>query len=135
MSHRSKRPVLVRDIATVATRAQVKRGDSAINGHDGVVLTIQKQPGTDTRLVSDRINEALEELQQSLPADVKIASTYEQREFIDYSVSNVVEAVRDGAILVVVVLFLFLLNFPHHRDHTHRHPTVNSDDSADLLLA
>lgn len=111
IDHRTERPVLVRDVATVEKRAQVKRGDSAINGNDGVVLTIQKQPGTDTRKITEEINQALTELRVSMPDDVRISATYEQREFIDYSVHNVVEAVRDGAILVVVVLFLFLFNF------------------------
>lgn len=110
IDHRTERPVLVRDVATVAKRAQVKRGDGAINGHDGVVITIQKQPGTDTRRITEEINQAIDQLRQSLPADVQISATYEQREFIDYSVNNVVEAVRDGAILVVIVLFLFLFN-------------------------
>lgn len=110
IDHRSQRSVLVRDVATVAKRAQVKRGDAAVNGNEAVVLTIQKQPGTDTRKITDEINQAIEELRASMPPDVRIAATYEQREFIDYSVNNVVDAVRDGAILVVIVLFLFLFN-------------------------
>lgn len=110
IDHRTERPVLVRDIGTVAQRAQVKRGDGSVNGYDGVVLTIQKQPGTDTRRITSEINAAIEQLQLSMPDDVKISATYEQREFIDYSVNNVVDAVRDGAILVVIVLFLFLFN-------------------------
>lgn len=110
IDHRSQRSVLVKDVATVAKRAQVKRGDAAVNGNDAVVLTIQKQPGTDTRRITDEINQAIDELRVSMPPDVRIAPTYQQREFIDYSVNNVVEAVRDGAILVVVVLFLFLFN-------------------------
>jgi CzcA family heavy metal efflux pump len=110
IDHRSQRPVLVRDVATVVKRAQVKRGDAAINGIDGVVLTIQKQPGTDTRQLTDDIEQAIAEMQLSMPDDVHIEATYKQREFIDYSVSNVIEAVRDGAILVVIVLFLFLFN-------------------------
>lgn len=110
IDHRTERPVLVRDVATVSREAAVKRGDSAINGNPGVVITVQKQPGTDTRAITDEINAAIAQLQSSLPDDVRIAATYQQREFIDYSVSNVVEAVRDGAILVVIILFLFLLN-------------------------
>ena len=75
------------------------------------MLAIQKQPDADTREVTSAIHEAIEELKVSLPADVVIDTTYEQREFIDHSVENVVEALRDGAILVVLVLFLFLFNF------------------------
>lgn len=111
IDHRTERPVLVRDVATVSRRAAVKRGDGAINGQEGVVITVQKQPGTDTRAMTDEINAVVRELQASLPEDVHIEATYQQREFIDYSVNNVVDAVRDGAVLVVIVLFLFLLNF------------------------
>ena len=105
------RPILIAQVAVVKEAAQTKRGDSSVNGQPAVVLTIQKQPDADTRLVTQRIHEALDELQTSLPAGVVIQSTYEQREFIDHSVANVVEALRDGAILVVIILFLFLLNF------------------------
>lgn len=104
------RSVLVRDIAEVRLGAAVKRGDSSVDGHPAVVLTIQKQPGADTRRLTEQIDAAVADLRKSLPADIRLTATYQQREFIDYSVSNVIEAVRDGAILVVVVLLLFLLN-------------------------
>ena len=105
------RPVLVEDVARLIEAPQPKRGDSTVNGRDAVVLTIQKQPGVDTRMLTEQINEALVELRASLPPDVVLQPTYQQREFIDYSVNNVMEALRDGSILVVIVLFLFLLNF------------------------
>lgn len=105
------RPVLIRDVARVVEAAQPKRGDSSVNGRQAVVLTIQKQPGVDTRQLTEDINTAINELRTSLPADVRIEPTYQQREFIDYGVQNVALALRDGAILVVVILFIFLLNF------------------------
>ena len=111
VKHTAERPILVQQVAEVSEAAQQKRGDSSVNGKDSVVLTIQKQPGADTRKVTQLVHESLAELRASLPADVRIESTYEQREFIDYSVHNVIEALRDGAILVVIVLFLFLMNF------------------------
>lgn len=107
-----ERSVLVRDVAKVVVGAQVKRGDSSVNGREAVVITVQKQPGADTRQLTDEINRAVEELRPALPADVRIDPTlYQQREFIDYGVANVIEAIRDGSLLVVVVLFLFLANF------------------------
>ncbi|MEP3478570.1 MAG: efflux RND transporter permease subunit [Fuerstiella sp.] len=106
-----QRSLLLSQVATIAQVAQQKRGDSSVNGRPAVVLTIQKQPDADTRTVTDAIHLALEDLAPSLPSDVKLQTTYEQREFIDHSVRNVMEALRDGAILVVFVLFLFLLNF------------------------
>ncbi|MEI8228704.1 MAG: efflux RND transporter permease subunit, partial [Planctomycetota bacterium] len=91
---------------------QVKRGDAAVNGHPAVMLVVTKQPGADTRRLTDEITRALDDLRQSLPADVLVTSdVYQQKTFIDLSIRNVVEALRDGGILVVVVLFLFLLNF------------------------
>lgn len=105
------RAVLVGNVAQVVEAAQLKRGDSSVNGQDAVVLTIQKQPNADTRRLTEEIRSALDELRAALPPDVVIEPTYEQREFIDHGVANVVEALRDGAILVVIVLFVFLLNF------------------------
>jgi CzcA family heavy metal efflux pump len=106
------RPVLLRQVARIAELPQVKRGDSSVDGRDAVVLTISKQPGADTRLLSEQVTQALAEIQPSLPADVRInPAVYQQRSFIDVSIHNVVEALSHGAILVVVILFLFLLNF------------------------
>jgi HME family heavy-metal exporter len=84
----------------------------SFTGGPAVVLTISKQPDADTRQVTEQINQALEELQTSLPEDVRIyPELYEQKIFIDLAVENVLEALRDGGILVVVILFVFLLNF------------------------
>ncbi|MEO0529044.1 MAG: efflux RND transporter permease subunit [Planctomycetota bacterium] len=111
VAQRDDRAVLVQDVANVVLGPQVKRGDSSVNGREAVVLTIQKQPGADTRRLTSEIDRAVDELRGSLPADVRIdSSLYRQREFIDYGIANVIEALRDGSILVVIVLFLFLLN-------------------------
>ncbi|MDQ3331598.1 MAG: efflux RND transporter permease subunit, partial [Planctomycetota bacterium] len=106
------RSIRIADLAKVVEGPQVKRGDSAVNGRQAVVLTIQKQPGTDTRHLTEEITKAVADMRAGLPKDVVIdASLYQQRQFIDYAVANVAEALRDGAVLVVIVLFLFLLNF------------------------
>lgn len=105
------RPILVSDVARVVERAQVKRGDSSVNGRDAVVLTIQKQPGADTRGLTEKINQAVVELRKAMPPDVRIDPTlYQQRQFIDYGVTNVIEALRDGSVLVFIVLLIFLVN-------------------------
>ncbi|REJ72595.1 MAG: AcrB/AcrD/AcrF family protein [Planctomycetota bacterium] len=106
------RPVLLRQVARVEEREQIKRGDSAVNGRPAVVLTIAKQPGTDTRHLTDEVTEALEELAASLPDDIRIMpDVYQQKQFIELSIYNVEEALWLGIGLVVIVLFLFLLNF------------------------
>ncbi|MCR9209362.1 MULTISPECIES: efflux RND transporter permease subunit [Rhodopirellula] len=117
---REGRPITLADIANVIEGPQVMRGDSStflrtddgtVEGGPAVVLTINKQPGSDTRAVDTAIAEALEELKISLPDDIRIANVYSQRSFIDRAIENVVEALADGGVLVLVILFLFLLNF------------------------
>ena len=107
-----ERPVLLSEVARVAEAAQVKRGDAAVDGAPAVILTISKQPGADTRKLTDDVVKAIEELKPSLPADFRVnTEVYQQKVFIDLSIQNVIEALRDGGILVVIILFLFLLNF------------------------
>jgi len=118
---RDNRSVLLRQVARVIEGPQVKRGNSAafarqaddtFAGGPAVVLTINKQPDADTRHVTEQITKALEELEGSLPEDVHVyPELYQQKVFIDLAIENVVEALRDGSILVVIILFLFLLNF------------------------
>ncbi len=118
---REGRPVLLSQVADIREGAQVKRGDSSafvrksegdplFTGGPAVVLTVNKQPGADTRAVTNNILAALEELKPSLSPGVRIESTYSQKSFIDRAIKNVEDALRDGVILVVIVLFLFLMN-------------------------
>ena len=108
----SDRSVLLGDVAEVGEGAQIKRGEAAVDGMPAVIMTIAKQPGADTRKLTNDIIDALEAMKPSLPADFRInTDVYQQKTFIDLSIHNVVEALRDGGILVVIILFLFLLNF------------------------
>ena len=106
----SPRSVLIQDIATVVIGEQIKRGDSSVNGQKAVVMTVQKQPDADTRRLTEEIKSAIDSIREALPEDVRVEITYQQREFIDYSVGNVIDAIRDGSIFVVIVLVVFLLN-------------------------
>jgi HME family heavy-metal exporter len=118
---RDGKPVLLPQVARVIEGAQVKRGDSSafVKNKDGsfaggpaVVLTVNKQPNADTSRVTDEIMDALAELGPSLPDDIRIQpELYSQKAFIDRAIENVVAALRDGGILVVIILFLFLMNF------------------------
>jgi CzcA family heavy metal efflux pump len=106
------RPVLLENVARVAEGPQFKRGDGAINGEPGVVFTLAKQPHVDTRALTDELAAALAEAEASLPADIVINSElFRLRNFIDRGIFNVGEALVIGAGLVLVILFLFLLNF------------------------
>lgn len=106
------RPVLVKDIAQVKIGAQVKRGDGSVNGRPAVIMSIQKQPGASTIELTKELDKALIDLQKALPADVVLEKElFKQAHFITNAIDNVEEALRDGAILVAIVLFIFLVNF------------------------
>jgi CzcA family heavy metal efflux pump len=107
-----ERPVLLGQVARVVEAPQVKRGDAAVNGKPAVMIVVSKQPGADTRQLTDRVVRSIRAIQRALPADIRFnTDVYQQKTFIDLSIRNVIQALRDGSILVVVVLFLFLLNF------------------------
>ena len=105
------RSVLLEQVASVAFAAGLKRGDAGYNGLPAVVLSVQKQPDADTLKLSAQIDSALSELQQGLPPGLAAPRVlFRQADFIQASVGNVAEALRDGAIMVAIVLFAFLLS-------------------------
>ncbi len=105
------RPVLISDVAEVKEGIQPMRGDASVNGTMGVVLSIDKAPGFDTLKLTQQVEAALEELKPALPAGVTAEVLFRQSDFIDHAIGNLKEAIRDGAIMVAIILFLFLLNF------------------------
>ncbi|MGD9723511.1 MAG: efflux RND transporter permease subunit [Pirellulales bacterium] len=105
------RSVLVEHVAQVTEAPPPKRGDASIDGRPGVVVTVVKQPHVDTRAVTARVHAALTDLESSLPADIVIdRQLFELENFIDRGIYYVVEALLIGALLVVIILVLFLLN-------------------------
>lgn len=108
----SRQGVAVRldDVADLRIDHNILRGDAGVNAQPAVIVSVQKQPGVDTISLTKQVKAALEEIQPSLTKDVELRVLFEQARFIDAAISNVEEAIRDGAIMVVIVLFLFLLN-------------------------
>ncbi len=109
-------PVTLADVATLQWGTAPMRGDASISRYPekepthGVIISITKAPGFDTRALTERVLEALEAVRPSLPAGTELIPLFQQKDFIDHAIGNLTEAIRDGAIMVIIVLFLFLLN-------------------------
>ncbi len=106
-------PLPLRQVAEVRLGGPLaKRGDAGVDAGPAVILSIQKQPGADTVQLTRKIEAELAAIQQTLPKGVTIhGEIFRQSQFIENAIRNVEEALRDGSILVVIVLFVFLLNF------------------------
>ena len=108
---RGARSVLVRDVADVREGAALKRGEGARNGKPAVIVGVQKQPGANTIEVTRRLDDELDAIQSDLPAGLTIdRRIFRQADFIEVAVNNVVAALRDGGILVIAVVLIFLAN-------------------------
>jgi len=104
------RPILLRDVARVAHEVRPMRGDAGVNGTPGVILSIDKAPGFDTLQLTRALEEALAELRPALPPGVELGLLFRQGDFIAAAIGNLQEAIRDGAVMVTVVLLLFLMS-------------------------
>ncbi|MCQ2203288.1 MAG: efflux RND transporter permease subunit [Bacteroidales bacterium] len=105
-------PVTVADVAEIRIGSAVKMGHASHNAHPAVLLSISKQPNINTLNVTEQIEKNLRSIQKSLPPDVHLdSSIFRQADFIEASVNNVGEALIEGALFVIIVLFLFLGSF------------------------
>ena len=100
------------DVAEIATGSQQpKLGVASLNTQPAVLLTVTKQPAVGTIELTDKIDEQLEQLKATLPADVKVSTDiFRQSDFIANSIGNLQESLFIGAIFVIVILFFFLMN-------------------------
>lgn len=105
------RSILLEQVAAVSFAPGLKRGDAGYGGLPAVVISVQKQPQADTVALSVQIESALDELRAGLPTGLAAPRVlFRQADFIQASIGNVAEALRDGAIMVAIVLFAFLLS-------------------------
>jgi len=104
--------IRLEQLADVRIGPKVRRGMASVNTQEAVILTVQKQPDADTLELTAQIDGVLDEIEATLPQGLQIERLiFRQSDFIGAAVRNVLTALRDGAVLVVVILFLFLLNF------------------------
>ena len=106
------KPVRVSDVADVVIGSAIKMGYASSNAERAVILSVSKQPNINTLNVTKNIEKNLEDIKKSLPKDVVMdTKIFRQADFIEASVSNVGSALIEGAIFVIVILFLFLGSF------------------------
>ena len=106
------KPVVISDVAEVVIGSGVKMGYASQNAKPAVILSVSKQPNINTLKVTENIEQNLAEIQKSLPADVKMdTKIFRQADLIEASVNNVGNALLEGAIFVIIILFLFLGSF------------------------
>lgn len=122
VSHDGSRPITIAEVADIEWGVAPQRGEAGVGtnlglaegkkdtGHPGVIISVRKAPGFDSIRLTETVEAALDQLRPSLPQGVEIFPVYRQRDFIDLSIGNLKEALRDGAIMVSIILFLFLLN-------------------------
>ncbi len=104
-------PVQVKQVADVKIGYKPKRGDAGVNGHPGVILGIQKQPEASTLELTKAIDAEIKTMKKQLPEGLTlVADLFKQAHFIDRSIENIFEAIRDGSIIVITILFFFLWN-------------------------
>lgn len=101
-------PIHLKDIARVKIRGAFKRSYGSVDGKDAVIIKVSKQPWINTVHLVEKIKLALNDLKVTLPKDIEMITTYDQSDFINVSIENILSAIFQGAILVIIVLFLFL---------------------------
>jgi CzcA family heavy metal efflux pump len=107
-----KFPVYLSDVADVKTGAAIGMGSASQNARPSIILSVSKQPNVNTLAVTKNVEEQLSDLQRTLPPDVQMdTKVFRQADFIEASVDNVTRALAEGAVFVIIILFLFLGSF------------------------
>ena len=108
----NEQTIKLKDVATIQVGAADKIGDGSLNAHPAVILTISKQPDVNTLELTERLDEVIVDMQKTLPASVHIDShIFRQADFIEASINNLNMTLLEGAFFVIVVLFVFLMNW------------------------
>ena len=106
-------PIKIEDVAEVNIGGAIpKIGDGSLKASPAIIMTVAKQPGTNTLELTKKIDDAIIEIAKTLPSDIKInTKIFRQADFIQASISNIQKALIEGSIFVVIIMFLFLMNF------------------------
>lgn len=104
--------IKIEDVAAIKIGAAPKIGDGSFKGNPAVIMTVMKQPATNTLELTDKIDEAVADMQKNLPIDIHInTKIFRQADFINASISNIQKVLLEGTAFVIIILFLFLMNW------------------------
>ncbi|MBS1259192.1 MAG: Cobalt-zinc-cadmium resistance protein CzcA [Candidatus Scalindua arabica] len=106
-------PIKIDDLAEVRIGGAIpKIGDGSLKASPAIIMTVAKQPGINTLELTEKIDNAIMEIASTLPSDIRINTRiFRQADFIQASISNIQKALIEGAIFVVIIMYLFLMNF------------------------
>ena len=105
-------PIKIEDVAEIKIGASLKIGDGSLKGEPAVIMTVMKQPSTNTLALTETIDASIADIQKNLPKDVKInTKIFRQADFINASISNIQKTLLEGTAFVIIILFLFLMNW------------------------
>lgn len=106
------KPIKIEDVAEIKIGAANKIGDGSLKGNPAVIMTVMKQPNTNTLKLTEEIDKSIVDLQKNIPKDIHInTKIFRQADFINASVSNIKKTLIEGSIFVVIILFMFLMNW------------------------
>lgn len=104
--------IRIEDVAEIKIGAAQKIGDASSNMKPAIVLSIAKQPATNTLELTQKIDDAVADMRSNLPPDIKINThIFRQADFINASISNIRKTLLEGSVFVIIILFLFLMNW------------------------
>lgn len=105
-------PIKIEDVAEIKIGASLKIGDGSLKGNPAVIMTVMKQPATNTLVLTDKIDAAIADIQNNLPKDIQInTKIFRQADFINASINNIKKTLLEGSFFVILILFLFLMNW------------------------
>jgi len=105
-------PIKIEDVSEIKIGSATKIGDASVNGNPAIIMTVMKQPSTNTIELTEEIDNTILDLKKSLPGDVKInTNIFRQADFIEASISNINKTLIEGSLFVIIILFIFLMNW------------------------
>ena len=104
-------PIFIGDVADVVLGEEMRTGGGSENGHEVVIGTTMMLPGENSRTVAAAVDAKIQEIRRSLPPGVKARTVLNRQQLVDSTIETVVRNLAEGAMLVIVVLFVMLGNF------------------------